>query len=307
MTKKAVAGHAPASARGLPDDDNLPEQETSSRPPEYAPVVLKVRATLESGLALVLDQTECFGWMWKDESGICPVAKECDLASACARTYEEVQLRVAAAKELEQHDPAALEQAKMAETKAAVKANEDLEADAQSAAKPKDKGRKLDKKVKVAVVRGKWKGTGKFARTGYVNQARPVDIALQRMLVVFEDPPVLPMNWNPTNFATKWAPLGKLLTSRTSSYHAFLVNGVCVLRYWTNSANHALIDVVPELLDRVKNLPVLNLQPVSPGSLKKHRPCTYRFMLSATDKLEVFDTLADEVMKHFKLRVGKKK
>jgi hypothetical protein len=271
-------------ARGIVDDDD----GTKAPPPDereelFRLLIPTTKLRMAPELAMLVPKTDCFGRSWADQEGVCPVATDCDLAKYCEHLYNEVGERIRLQNELKGLPPAVLDQV------LAQKAKDALREEVEDAKK-----RKLDKSKAPPAApapprtppRGIHKGTGKYQRLGYTYQGRPVDEALAVVLDRLGRPPVLPKNWNPTNFFKNYASLGRLVISQTASYTAFLVDGVTVMRFWTNAGTHALVDMVTELTDQVKQIITKKkgvvIAQVPDGSKKKLKPCTFRLQMSGT-------------------------
>jgi hypothetical protein len=258
--------------------------EEPTRPIEYDEVIKRVTMGMDSGMVATMNETACFGWMWRETSNpdepSCPVAAECDLAEACETVWELVQQRL---EETKGRRP----QAEILPT-----TTDPIEPLPDQESKPKKRRRK--------VKRHKWVDAGKYDRVGYQDAERPVDKAVVRLTEVLGNPPVLPSNWNPVHFNEKYATMGSFLCSKTASYHSFLLNGVTILRFWTNAANCALVDFVPDLLSEVRKLPNLKVQEVLAGSRKKLRPCTHRVLIPANN-LGAVEAIGLIVKNHWKL------
>lgn len=150
--------------------------------------------------------------------------------------------------------------------------------------------------------RGKYKGTSKYQRHGYFNMGRPVDKMVAVLVSDLGDPPVLPKNWVRAHFA-EYEKQGKLLSSTTTSYHSFLVDGVTVCRFWTNAAGGALVDLSSTLADAAKEAG-FDLQEVTPKSKKKLAPCTHRMFCGDVEDAK---TLAKLIKTTYKLRKKRSK
>lgn len=262
------------------DNSSSPDVSSPRRAPEFdVAIAHSLERVKQKSLVLwqqVQDnirdpETACFGEMWYDAAsgGLCPLDgtngnKNCDIRQYCEGAYVEAQARIFARKE------AAL-------TSVLI-----------TVLPVKEKAKRSKFNIPAKIMRGKWNDTGKYQRTGYCAQNRPVDRALEQLVDVLGNPATLPKIWNPVNFNTKYGSLGKLVLSRTASYTSIIVDGQTVMRCWTNANNCMLVDVIGPLvlpLNSIKGLGKIILIPA--GSVKKLRPCTHRFVLSFSSGLQL--------------------
>lgn len=228
------------------------DEETWRDHPQVVHMVEKLQPGMAPHLRRALDDTPCFGWMWVDEDdgSTCP-EEDCALRSYCRHVWQMDRVRVGQETRRSQHT---------------------------SATAPKQS----------KSVRGKWKGTGKYARRGYQDLGRPVDRLVKAWKKGLGNPPHLPPVWSPVNFQSKFGHLGRVVMSATTSYHALLYDGVIIARLWNNAATRAIVDVVPELVTPLRGYaesvvrpregkpPIEAPVPCSEKLYPKVRPCTYR-------------------------------
>lgn len=290
---KAVAGAPIEEKREVAQDVPAASQDPKQRP-EYVAAISKAKKR-HPQLAVLIEKTECFAVLWKDDVGICPNdgknGELCEIRSQCQQAWDEAQVRVRVAEEVEKVSPEIVEQVRVTEEKAQRK---------KARRKPRDK-RSL--RHQEETTRGKWKGTGKYQRLGYQNLGRPVDHALVALIDALGKPKVLPKMWNPVDFKTKYGELGRIVLSQTVSYTSVICDGHTVLRFWTNAGGCAIIDIVPELVSPIGSIKgVGKVTAIPDGSKKKLRPCTHRFLLpfgSSTHK-DTLGTIGNMVRMAFR-------
>lgn len=82
-------------------------------------------------------------------------------------------------------------------------------------------------------------------RVGWADYGRPCDAVVKR---AFEMLPgaTLPPRWSYKNldhFLEKYGHMGRVLWSKTASYHLLMLNGFHIIRIWTDSPKTCIIDV----------------------------------------------------------------
>lgn len=220
---------------------------------------------------------DCFAVRWTDESGICEYAGTCAAAKKCAATWREAMLL---------HTPLEPRKLVRPSMRLAVLPTrvQPAVAPPPAAPAPAPKRRKRAK------------------ATSTVRQLRPVDRAAERFLNGLGTPDALPAHWRHETLEQEHKRRGRMVISRTASFVSVLIDGVMRLRFWTNAAGRALVDVVDELVPAM--LAVTGaVEEIPEGSKKKSRPCTYRITLVFVDddSLTVLDELAAAVLKTFGL------
>lgn len=307
-----------AAAMSIESNDNETEHQPSAVPlgdvtkrQEFKDAVVRAKHR-EPAFAATMEATECFVVMWKDEISVCP-ERGCELRKQCQTGFQEAVYQISVSRPLPPLTTAETPTAVLHTDSSPVTSSKSkkstkkqiivpqLQAPAPVLApKPKAKVKKAPKTKKPAteVVRGRWKGTGKFQRLGYQPLNRPVDHALATFLNALGQPARLPTKWSPIDFAVKFGQLGRIVLSQTASYTSVIVDGSTVCRFWVNAGGCAIIDIVDDLVKAVKTIPgVMNVAPVSPGSAKKLSPCTHRFELAfgAGTPNSVLQTLANYI------------
>jgi hypothetical protein len=262
------------------------ETKTWKQVESYVPLIESVKAQVDDKTSDFIDNSPCFGWLFSDEDGECPEDK-------CAiRQYCEIVKN--------QH---------LAGLSSLYTVDDDL----------LDENAWKKTSYKNGIRRGKWKKLGipKFIRTGYEPSGRWVDTLATGFIQELGTIPVLPKIWHNSNFYNKYKHLGSVVSARTSSYISIILmprdnsaeeesEGVTIVRFWTITPWHAVVDVVPELVDDIKQLSytlgTVQLHTIKPNALKssqlvkqlevpvrvkekckdKHYPCTHRVTLRTT-------------------------
>jgi hypothetical protein len=192
------------------------------------------------------ETTSCFSHGYHDETGTCDQLA-CPIRSYCQQAWQLAQV-------------ARGEDARNATATEAY--TQDLDA------KPK---RRLLKETR-PVQRGRFRGTDKYRRNGYLCGARPIDAACALFLQGLGDPPTLPGVWTAAAAVTE-----PVAVKQAANYHSAIIHGVVVARLWTDTSRSIKVDVVPELVAPLRALSVeLAVAPIPRGSLAKCRPCTHR-------------------------------
>ena len=275
--KSATAGlnveHAPEVHTDVADDE-----ESWHAQKDFVPAVRLLQRSLTSARVQAIEEQKCFGWMWEDETGVCPEDGEdgndlCALRESCQATWNSVQTR------------------RVSRTK---KSNGTTAPKIGAVQKLRDLG----------VTRSKWQGTGKFERKGYEPQDRPVDEMVAAFMAALDHPYELPRIFNAANFKEKYGKYGSCMVAKTASYHSLYHKGVLVARFWTNAAGAAIIDIIPEVVppmlkasnsqgNNEQGLRVLTKpERVRPKMVKKTKPCSHRIKVrsvaAAAEAAKVF-------------------
>jgi len=254
------------------------EEEKWQDKPDVVPIVNLIRRQLPSDQQQDVDGTPCFVWLWEEDGGVCPETA-CSLRVSCHQGWRMFQTS--------KGDNA---------RPIIVKKN------------PRDLA---SKPVKKRSERNKWKGK-KFRRDGYEALDRPVDGLVRHFMRGLGSVPQLPRIVNTTNFQKLYGHLGPVTFSAPKSYHAIFVDGIVVARFWMTAFSHAIVDIVPELVNplkkRSKALGVVRIghrdaqkmeMPVQvPDSSEyKLKPCTHRVVVRSEDAVE---SLSEEIRKKWK-------
>lgn len=117
----------------------------------------------------------------------------------------------------------------------------------------------------------------------YQEQGRPVDDIVSKAVELF--PGVeLPPHWaykDKSSFLSKYGHNGKILWSRTKSYHLLMLDGDHTARFWTDSPNSCIVDL-HNMLTKLVKLPIIQ----APASVyKKTKPMTHRTTITSVDEL----------------------
>jgi hypothetical protein len=264
MKNEHIEGDQPAE----PQRRREPEYDISI---QHAIERIRTRSKHDAEQAVA---SECFGEMWYSKTeGLCPMDgtngnENCPLRNDCEAAYIEAQARIAA--KLEQlNAPAPVAQLPPPTPAAPTKE-----------AKAPTKKPRQRKRIDPNSTRGKWKDTDKYKRLGYCPQNRPIDKALAQLVEVLGNPATLPKVWSPRGFDEKYGGLGRIVLSRASSYTSIIVDGLTVMRCWTNANTCMLVDIVTELVKPFGTIDgITKVIPIPEGSAKKSLPCTHRFVL----------------------------
>lgn len=306
-----------AAAMSTIENDNehtpaIPLGDVTKRQ-EFKDAVARAKSREPHNAQLMTD-TGCFVVTWQDELGLCP-ERTCALRKQCETGYGEAVYQISVSRPVSQlatvettgavlhTNGSSVSTKKSAKKQIIVPHIEAPPAPKAKAKKVKAKPKKLvhkprPKRAVNEIVRGRWKGTGKFQRLGYQPLNRPVDHALATFLDALGQPARLPTQWSPTDFSLKFGHLGRIVLSQTASYTSIIVDGATVCRFWVNAGGCALIDINDVLVKAVKVIPgVPTVIPVSPGSAKKLAPCTHRFELAfgAGTPSGILETLANYI------------
>lgn len=267
--------------------------------PEYLDAIKRAKQR-EPHMVATIEATPCFVKLWMENGEPCPERERCGLAKQCEEGYKHALVQIdtkhlAPQKEAQvpdlvaQHLPPIKPQKQPGKKMISVP---DLSTPKAKVAQPKKapaKPKKKRKRSEPSVIRGKWRGTGKFNRLGYTASGRPVDEALKAFLDGLGQPPRLPTVWSPVDFAVKYGHLGRLLISQTASYTRVLIDGRTVCNFWTNAGGCALIDLAEELVNAAKRIPGMPIidrlgagqwKGLSASTIKKAGSCTHRFELT---------------------------
>jgi len=262
-------------------DEASDKEETWRDQPFFVPIANLLRRQMPLELQDLLDQQPCFGWCWRDDEGLCPVREECDLKSFCERAY----------------NMATVEKAHQAQKP------------------PVDVPPLPPSDVPYSVpqpIRNKWAGTKMYLRSGYADYGRPVDEFLAAFKAVIGEISEMPLVWHKKNFEQKYGGETFKLCA-TTSYHSIMKDGVVMVRFWTNAAKHALVDVAPELVPPLfrisKQLGSANPHErsqmerpftIPANSWKKLQPCTHRVRIRSA-------AAAQELAKVVRMRLEMKR
>lgn len=125
--------------------------------------------------------------------------------------------------------------------------------------------------------RGKYRGSNKYNRHGYVSLGRDVDVYVRLLTHLLGYPASLPKNWTRLNFNKKYSHLGNMLVAPTVNYHLFIYEGTTICRFWTNAVRVVLVDLSQELISQIKLVdPSREIIPIPASSVRKLAPCTGR-------------------------------
>ena len=121
----------------------------------------------------------------------------------------------------------------------------------------------------------------KYQRNEYASKGRLVDEYVRQFVHELGYPKVLNPQWSYHAMKRGEYGDGLLLTTR-ASYHGLFHNKQMILRFWTNAASFAIVDIHPVLVKgltdkgfRVTKIPEKNLQ--------KSKPCLYRVHCNSSD------------------------
>jgi hypothetical protein len=267
--EKKMGGKVAAVAGvGVEDQRAIDLDDVSEIPADFLPVIQRAHKEMGPKNAAKAEETGCFGFLWKDEQGICEYSSDCDVSLYCQAVWDEVNEEVTEAPQKTSKPVSKPAPAKPTPEPKPPKAKK-----ASSLATPVSQ-RETKVLIKPAK-RGKYKGTGQYVRHGYFDMGRPVDQLIRVLRVKLGEPPVLPKNWNWMKWEDDYQDLGKITMAQTSSYHTFLVDGKTVCRFWTNAAGSAIVDLSALLVARARVEKVL-VDAVSPKMAKKLAPCVGR-------------------------------
>jgi hypothetical protein len=251
------------------------DEESWHSQPAFVPAIRATQKSLSQEDANLIEEQKCFSWLWEDEDGVCPEdgtdtdengkPNLCHLRASCQAVWNQVQTEKAA--------------------RAKQKKSKTVDGQLLTA---------KQKKRALKVERNKWEGK-KYQRKGYEDLGRPVDSFVSAFVGALEDPPVLPRIFNSTNFKEKYGKLGACTITQTASYHGVYHKGVLVARLWTNAANAAIIDVVPEMVPALTKAStnggtepsgyrwITKPEKATPTTMRKIRPCTHRVKVRSAD------------------------
>ncbi len=276
--------------RHMADENTEPDEETWQNQPHYDEVVPLLKRDMALELQELTDETPCFGHAWRDEDGECPDAVDCDLASFCKQAWNMVQVTIGQNTTAPVVPPP---KPQVVPVPVNPEPNPYVEAHKGSIAKTSRKrplGKDTTKKT-----RNKFKNSDKYTRKGYEDLGRTVDDLVAEFIEELGDPPRMPLVWNATNFDKKFSELGPVVVSAPRNYHTVIHEGTTVVRFWTNAARHAIVDLVPELVHGSNELAVKlgagrggrshmdAPVKVSEKSLTKAAPCTHRVIVRTKD------------------------
>lgn len=215
----------------------------SDIPEIFLPLIKEKCTQVEGKISILINKQPCFGHLWEDENGICPEF-ECVLREHCKEVYEK-------AKKLHKE-----EINKPINTTIVKLFNKEID---------------LTKKRK------------KHERLGYLFKGTIADVLAHEFILSLGDPATLPYNWSKYNYNENYGHLGRLLVSKTASFHAVLIEGIIVCRFWTNAKSIALVDVSQELEDLARSHGV-EIVVVSEKSKSKINPCVSRIHCTSVNR-----------------------
>jgi len=251
-----------------------------TRDPRLVPIVNLIKRSMRNEEQQVVDRTDCFGLFVIEGEGECSEAPKCALAAHCRTAYDMAR---AAGGIIIQPVPQTTDP-RAPEPPAAY-------------AKP---------------LKNRWATTGKYMRRGYEDLGRPVDLFLAEFRRTIGELPQMPPVWHASNYATQFSHRGQYQAASTASYHTVMRDGVIIVRFWTNAAKQALVDIPPELVDplirvsdrlgqfRYNTREVLQLEApvkIPDKCWPKTRPCTHRVVVRT--QLAAYET-AKAVRTHWK-------
>jgi len=252
------------------------------RDPRLLPVVNLLRKEWSLTIQSAVDQTSCFGsFVLPPPEGPCDQAATCDLSVYCQRAC----------------DAASLQAADSVRASAPEAPKEVASAYARPMFDGTAKVRSLVRKNRANA--GLYRGTDKYKREGYTPLGRHVDLLLAAFKEALPPLPMMPLVWSANQFEKNFASLGSFVMSATASYHTILRDGVVLVRFWTNTVRTAIVDILPELAEPLKQVSAKlgkyryrkSVQlaqmdppiPVPPRSWLKVRPCTHRVIVRTPD------------------------
>lgn len=206
-------------------------------------------------LILIVEKHPCFAHLWEDTTGPCEFANTCAEAKLCKETWKD-----------------------------AISLQNPLRRIQLPTAAPPLVQAQLPPPVRAAAP----------PQLGVpaVSAARPVDAALDRFVLALGNPPVLHAGWLPTDLEGVHMRRGRMLLSHTPNFTSIYIDGVMRLRFETNAAGRARVEIVDELvLPARKAVGLVEKTPA--GSRKKVRPCTHRVTLHFQE--EGIETVIDEL------------
>lgn len=119
----------------------------------------------------------------------------------------------------------------------------------------------------------------KYRRWGYHPQGRPVDFYVEALVDQLPPDFVLPRYWryvSKARFLYRWGDEGRTIWARTASYHLCLIDGDYVFRFWTDSANRALVDVSDPLAEELRAAGQLEVYTPPESTFRKTKPLYQR-------------------------------
>lgn len=246
--------------------------ESMTKEEAFAEVLEALKRRLP-GYVKLIKENPCFAVLWSDESGVCPHKGTCGAAKMCSATWRAATLL---------HTPLAPRVLDRTPMRLAVLPD------------------RAPPPVAVAAPRQKHAKITRPAR-----RLRPVDRAVARFLSGLGAPAVLPAHWHPDKIEEQHKRCGRMVISRTAGFVSVLVDGVMRLRFWTDAAGRARIEVVDELVPALMTI-VGAVEEIPEGSKKKSLPCVYRVTLVFCDDdvLPVIDEIAAAVIKIFNIGVA---
>ena len=222
-----------------------------------------------------IDETPCFAWLWRDDSGECPETA-CALRPFCQQTWNQAQVAAIPQKE--------------------------VETISEIFSKPIDsKPRSRVLKAPAPKRRGRYKNSSKYDRTGYKDESRPVDRYSEVFFKALGNPSIVSGPYTVAGDVRH-----TIAVKQTKSYHAFIHNGVVHARMWMNTPKRATVDLVAELVTPVVNA-LQKLKSgedyhkptkIPEGSWLKVRPCTYRVALLSEEAAEVAGNAIRKALKY---------
>ena len=214
---------------------------------KFVPHVASSKSNMTSDQRAMVDQTDCFAWLWHDDQdGSECVETSCSLRSHCKQAWQRAQ--VGAAQNTEYTEAHRRGIGSRSRTRLLKKASP---------------------------IRGKYKGSEKYNRNGYISTDRPVDALVKSFLLGLGPHENLSGSWTPSSDH-----LAELSVKATKSYHAVITRGVVIARLWTDTLRSAKVDIAPELVSPVAALASgarFDVPKKIPASCWfKVRPCTHR-------------------------------
>lgn len=137
------------------------------------------------------------------------------------------------------------------------------------------------------------KVTDKYLRPGHIDQSRPVDKLVSRLREIFPSAVELPTRWNwvsRESFRSRYDK-SPFYIANTASYQMLIVDGIKMLRLWTDSPNSAIVDIHDDLYNFIKNEESFSkkLKPTqAPKSVyRKTKPFTKRITIASKKDLDL--------------------
>lgn len=235
----------------------------------FSRAIERVKPTIPGKLLEILEQVDCFGYLWKDQSGICP-EEECCLRRYCEVTYDVAE-KISNVEDVKVRP---------------------LPVKTVILTKPEP--------VIVNKERKKPQENDKFYQRGYTAIGRPVDDLLRRFVHNVGYPKVLPKFWSFKNMRKGKYP-GKVHIAVTASYHTLFINDFFVCRFWGNAAKFALLDVVERVAEYLDDAG-FELLPIPTKGGAKFKPAFARVKLLTVEEV---DKVVDCISKHYNVNFEK--